>query len=202
LKLKTLIPKSEVRRIVVQRRKGISADEIRSKTKLIVERLIALDDFISAKKVHSYISTKTGEFDTRYIIDFMSNNGKSIVIPKLNKQSKKFQHASFIGWNKLVKNSEGYYEPPVGYDDDLSGIDLMIVPAIAVSVLGQRVGYGGGYYDLLLKNTGALKIVPAFEFQVFDNIETEVHDMRIDKIVTELRVINTRQQIKQNSESV
>lgn len=192
MKLKTLIPKSEVRRIVVKRRKEITHEEIRSKTKRIVERLSALDEFIYAKKVHSFISTKEGEIDTRYLIDYMASSGKPVVIPKLNKQSKTFQHANFSGWEGLIKNQDGYYEPPVGFDDDLSDIDLIIVPAMAVSILGQRVGYGGGYYDKLLKNVRAVKIVPAFEFQVFENIETEIHDMRIDKIVTELRVINTR----------
>ena len=200
MKLKTLIPKSEVRRIVVERRNEVSSEEIRSKTKRIVDRITALDDFVLAKKIHSYASTKAGEFDTKNLINHMSSSGKAVVIPKLNKQSKTFQHAAFAGWEGLVKNQEGYYEPSAGFDDDLSDIDLMIVPAMAVSVLGQRVGYGGGYYDQLLRKVRAVKIVPAFEFQVFDNIETETHDMRIDKIVTELRVINTREQVRQNSE--
>lgn len=192
--MKTLVSKSEVRRSVVERRKEITHVDIRNKTKLIVERLVALDEYIFAKKVHSYISTKTGEFDTRYLIDYMSSGGKPVVIPKLNRQSKIFQHASFKGWDELVKNPDGYFEPVVGFDDDLSDIDLIIVPAMAVSILGQRVGYGGGFYDQLLRNIRAIKIVPAFEFQVFDNIETDAHDIRVDKIITERRIINTRKQ--------
>ena len=195
MKLQTLIPKSEVRRIVVERRKEITPADIRSKTKLIVERLNSLDEFVFAKKVHSYISTRIGEFDTRYLIDYMSTSGKPIVIPKLNKQSKTFQHASFTGWEGLVKNPDGYYEPAVGFDDDLSDVDLIIVPAMAVSILGQRVGYGGGFYDELLRKIRAVKIVPAFEFQVFENIETDAHDIRIDKIITERRIINTRKPV-------
>jgi len=55
------------------------------------------------------------------------------------------------------------------------------------------VGYGGGYYDKMLKNIRAPKIALAFEFQVFENIETDVHDVRIDRIVTERRIINSRE---------
>ena len=187
-----------MRRIVVERRNAVSSDEIRSKSKRIMDRLTAIDDFVLAKKIHSYASTKAGEFDTRSLIDYSSNNGKTVVIPKLNKQSKTFQHAVFAGWEGMTKNQEGYFEPSVGFDDDLSDVDLLIVPAMAVSVLGQRVGYGGGYYDKLLSKTLSVKIVPAFEFQIFDNIETEPHDLRVDKIVTELRVINTREYERQN----
>ncbi len=202
MKLKTLIPKSEVRKIVVEKRKNISDEEIRSKTKLIIERFSAVDDFIHSKKIHAFISSKPGELDTRFFIDFMINNGKSVVLPKLNKSFKKFVHANFLGWDNLVKNADGYYEPPTAFDDDLSDIDLFIVPAMAVSLLGQRVGYGGGYYDRILKDSHAVKIVPAFEFQIFDNIETDIHDIRIDKIITERRIINTRETLKFNPETV
>jgi 5-formyltetrahydrofolate cyclo-ligase len=98
-----------------------------------------------------------------------------------------------MGWEYLIKNSEGYLEPHVGIDEDLSDIDLVIVPALAISIHGQRVGYGGGYYDKLLRKTFATKITLAFEFQLFDYIESNFHDTRVDKIVTERRVINTRE---------
>lgn len=195
MKLKTLISKSEARSIVVEKRKTISEEEIRSKTKLIIERLSAVDDFIHAKKIYAFISSRQGELNTRFFIDFMIDSGKSVVLPKLNKLSKKFFHANFLQWDNLVKNDDGYYEPPTAFDDDLSDIDLFIVPAMAVSLKGQRVGYGGGYYDKILRNTHASKIVPAFEFQIFENIETDAGDIRIDKIVTERRIINTRETI-------
>jgi 5-formyltetrahydrofolate cyclo-ligase len=54
-----------------------------------------------------------------------------------------------VGWN--CKKLGWYFEPTKGFDDDLNGIDLIIVPAMAVSILGQRVGYGGGFYDGCLK---------------------------------------------------
>ncbi len=202
MKLKTLISKSEARKIVVEKRKDITDEEIRYKTKLIIERFSAVDDFIHAKKIYAFISSKQGELDTRYFIDFIIDNGKSVVLPKLNKLSKKFVHANFLGWDNLVKNAEGYYEPPAAFDDDLSDIDLFIIPAMAVSLKGQRVGYGGGYYDKILKYSHAAKIVPAFEFQIFENIETDTHDIRIDKIITERRIINTRETLKLNSEIV
>ncbi len=200
MRLLTLIPKSEARKKVVERRKEISAEEIRSKTKLIVERLSKLDEFIYANKIYAYISSRQGEVDTKYLIDFIVSGGKSVVLPKLNTHSKNFSHGSFLNWDNLIKNKDGYYEPPACFDDDLTDVDLIIVPAMAVSMFGQRVGYGGGYYDKLLKRTHTTKIVLAFEFQVFENIETDAHDIRIDKIITERRTIETRKPMKRDME--
>lgn len=200
MKLKNLIPKSEARKIVIKRRNEFTQADFKSKTKLIFDRFIATDDFVNAKKIHTYISTRPGEIDTRKLVDHMEECGKQIIIPKLNKKTGKFLRANFISWDHMFKNSDGYLEPSVGIDEDLSDIDLIIVPAVAVSVLGQRVGHGGGYYDKLLKNTFANKVVLAFEFQVFDYIESNIHDVRIDKIITELRIINTRPPINRSSE--
>jgi len=193
MKLKPLIPKSEARKMAVKRRSELSPAEIKSKTNYIIERLLKLDDFVHAKTVFVYLASRSGEVDTRKLIDNMEGWGKTIIIPKLSRSNKKFKRSNFMGWDHIVKNNEGYYEPIVGIDEELTDIDLFIVPALAISILGQRVGYGGGYYDNLLKNIRAPKIVLAFEFQVFENIETDVHDVRIDRIVTERRVINSRE---------
>lgn len=200
MKLKTLIPKSEARKIVIKRRSEFNASDFQSRIKLIFDRFTATDDFVNAKRIHTYISTRPGEIDTRKLVDYMVECGKQVIVPKLNKKTGKFNRANFISWDHMVKNSDGYLEPNVGIDEDLSDIDLIIVPAVAVSILGQRIGHGGGFYDKLLKNTFALKVVLAFEFQVFDYIESNLHDVRIDKIITELRVINTRPPINRSSE--
>ncbi len=192
MKLKTLIPKSEARKIVVQRRLEHPESELKLKTKRIIERLSGIDDYIFAKNIHCYIASRTGEVDTRTLIDYMVSCGKVVIIPKLNKLKKEFRRAQFVDWDHIIKNNEGYYEPEYGLEEDMSDIDLILVPSLAVSLSGQRVGYGGGYYDKLLKHTFCSKIVLAFEFQVFDYIESNTHDTRIDKIITERRIINTQ----------
>ena len=193
MKVKTLIPKLEARKQSVQRKSELSPEEIRKKTNIIIERFTATDDFIQAKIIHCYISSRPGEIETRKLIDIMEGCGKAIIIPKMNRISRSLQRFYFTGWENVVKNSEGYLEPNVGIDEENNDVDLFIVPALAVSLLGQRVGYGGGYYDKLLKNTYAPKIVLAMELQIFDSIENTSLDVRIDKIVTERRVINTRE---------
>jgi 5-formyltetrahydrofolate cyclo-ligase len=193
--LKTLIGKSEARKTVLQRKKGISSEEISSKTQKIIKRLAATDDFVYANKIHIYISNKAGEVDTRKVIDFALGWGKQIILPKFFKELRTFRRFQFTTWDDLEKNQDGYLEPKLSVDEDLSDIDLFIVPAVAISSFGQRVGQGGGHYDRLLRKAYAPKYVLAFEFQVFDNIETDIHDVRVDKIITERRTVNTRENL-------
>ncbi|MGE5429521.1 MAG: 5-formyltetrahydrofolate cyclo-ligase [Syntrophomonadaceae bacterium] len=194
--LLTLIPKSEARKKVLEKRRSVTPAEASLKTERIIARLKQADEFTYAKKIHIYVSNRPGEVDTRKIIDFAVGWGKEVFLPKFQKENGTFRRAQFTGWENLVQNSDGYWEPVLFSGEDLTDIDLFIVPAVAISKSGQRVGQGGGHYDRLLKNTFVPKLVVAFEFQVFDYIESDLHDVRIDKIITELRVINTRESEK------
>ncbi len=176
----------------MERRKDFSEIEIKRKAEKIVSRLIQLDDFNLAETIHCYISSRPGEVDTHSLIDIMNRMGKSIIIPKLNSINQTFLRGNFTGWNNLVVNEEGYLEPQIGLHDDLDDVDLFIIPSVALTPYGKRIGYGKRYYEKLLKNTFSPKIALAFEFQLFDNIETTRDDLIVDKIVTELRVIDTR----------
>lgn len=193
LNTKPPIPKYDARKLVLDRRKELTGGEIRDKSNRIFERLIEGDDFVYAKKILTYVSSHQGEVDTKKFIDFAIGCNKSIFLPKFYSQQKKIRRFHFTEWRDLVKNEDGFLEPKIGLDEDMSDIDMLIVPCVAVSMGGQRVGHGGGYYDSMLRKTYAPKYVLAFEFQIFNEIERNYHDIRIDKIITERRVIDTHE---------
>ena len=62
---------------------------------------------------------------------------------------------------------------------------MIIVPAVAYDRQGNRIGRGKGYYDRLLRKTRAMKIGVAYDFQLFDEIEVEPHDIPVDIVITE-----------------
>ncbi len=192
MRLKTLIPKAEARRLAIQRKEDFTSGELERKTLIIIDRLTDTDDFNFANNIYCYISAGNGELETKALIDKMVACGKTVVIPKLNKISQELHRFYFKGWDELEKNESGYLEPKLAYKEDLSDIDLILVPATAISVNGHRVGNGGGYYDRLLKGAYAPKYSLAFEYQLFDNIEATHSDIRLDKIITERRIIDTR----------
>ena len=66
-----------------------------------------------------------------------------------------------------------------------------MIPGLAFSQDGLRLGYGKGVYDKLTANTNALKIGVAYDFQMIDHFENETHDIKVDLIATENRIIKT-----------
>jgi 5-formyltetrahydrofolate cyclo-ligase len=69
----------------------------------------------------------------------------------------------------------------------LSDIDVWVVPGVAFTRQGLRLGRGGGYYDttLALARPDAVTVGLAFECCVVDGLPTEAHDRAVDWLVTE-----------------
>ena len=68
-------------------------------------------------------------------------------------------------------------------------LDVIIVPAIALTREGYRLGYGFGYYDRYLHNKRSSKIALSYSKQVVKSIPHDSHDVKVDYIVTEDEVI-------------
>lgn len=83
-----------------------------------------------------------------------------------------------------------HIEEPSGQDlTDPSEIELIVVPAVAYDRRGNRLGRGKGFYDRLLKTTRATKIGIGYDFQLFDEIPVEPHDVGMDVVITQQSTI-------------
>ncbi|MBQ1895642.1 MAG: 5-formyltetrahydrofolate cyclo-ligase, partial [Clostridia bacterium] len=72
--------------------------------------------------------------------------------------------------------------PPAVY-----GKVLMLMPGLAFDEHGNRIGYGGGYYDRYLernRDKEYTKVALAYPFQVFDEIPADPHDEKVDAVIT------------------
>jgi 5-formyltetrahydrofolate cyclo-ligase len=93
----------------------------------------------------------------------------------------------------LQPNRFGIDEPvdaePVRVDD----LDVVVVPAVAVDRLGNRLGFGAGYYDRTLagRRPGTLVVAAVFSVQVLDEITPRSWDVPVDVVVTDAEVIRT-----------
>ncbi len=84
-------------------------------------------------------------------------------------------------------------EEPSGDDcQDPADMELVVVPAVAYDIHGNRVGRGKGYYDRLLPKMRALKIGVAYDFQIFDEIDIDSFDIPVDMVITETRVFKRK----------
>lgn len=83
-----------------------------------------------------------------------------------------------------------HIEEPTGDDTvDVDEIELMIVPAVAFDRKGNRLGRGKGFYDRLLASSKATKIGVGYEFQLFDSLPAEPHDIPMDMVITQKTII-------------
>jgi len=69
--------------------------------------------------------------------------------------------------------------------------DLIIVPGAAFDEQGNRIGYGAGFYDKLLKQYQGITAALAFEVQIVPHVPANAHDVPVRMIVTEKRIIET-----------
>jgi 5-formyltetrahydrofolate cyclo-ligase len=160
----------------------------------IKENLFSLPEFSNAEKILFYVSTK-GEVLTKEMIKDSLSLGKKVVVPISNVKEKNLILSELRDFDKELRPSKfGILEPKKQFFREVSPeeIDLVIVPGIAFDRRGNRIGYGMGFYDNFLSNLK--KEIPvialAYEFQIVSEIPTHKKDVRVQKIITEKKVID------------
>jgi len=184
--------KKTIRREVLLKRDGIPENIKKEKDSAIRKQIIRLPEFIKAKAILFYASFRS-EADTMELIKIALSIGKHVVLPKVDKKNKKLLLYEITDIHELAKGYMGILEPSVPENrlKRLEDIELVIIPGAAFDASGNRLGYGAGYYDKLLsmmKNKIQV-VAPAYEDQIVEKLPSEPHDVKVDKIVTEKRLI-------------
>ncbi|MBF0273848.1 MAG: 5-formyltetrahydrofolate cyclo-ligase [Nitrospinae bacterium] len=133
------------------------------------------------------------EVNTTDVINCAMNEKKALFLPFTEIVDEKIEVRTFNGWNSLIKGKFGIlYPSEKGVDIKESGIDLVVIPGVAFDEKGNRIGFGKGFYDQLLhRKNDVIKVALAYELQVMkESLPKEKHDVHVDYIVTEKRVIN------------
>jgi 5-formyltetrahydrofolate cyclo-ligase len=181
--------KNSLCRDLIENRKKISKSEVLEKSELIKNRLFEMKDFQQALTILFYVSYDN-EVYTRDMIKESIKLGKNVIVPKSDKENRKLILSKLNNWEDLVKGAYGILEPKEIDPISIDKIDLIIVPGVGFDKQGRRIGHGKGYYDNLLRNSKkTIHIGLAFEFQIVEKIPTEAHDVPVQKIITEKRVI-------------
>lgn len=143
--------------------------------------------FLMAEKILMYHSL-SDELSTRDFIDKWCAR-KSFFLPRVNGVN-----LDILPYDRSRLALGAFHiEEPTGDDvHDISEIELIIVPAVAYDRHGNRVGRGKGYYDRMLGETKATKIGIAYDFQIVDEIDADVHDVAVDIIITDKSIRYTR----------
>lgn len=180
-----------LRKKVLEERKKLSRQDVDKLSDDIISNLINLPDFKKSKVIMVYLSFRN-EVDTFNLIEIMMKTGKTVVTSYTDKKENILIPSILRDLNEsLEKNPYGYLEPKEETLDpiDPKDIDLIITPGLAFDTIGNRIGYGGGYYDKLLKQTEAIKVAVGYDFQIFSRIQSDKHDIPVDYIVTPNKII-------------
>ncbi len=190
--------KKELRKRIISLREQLSPEEIKEKSSLIAANLYSLEAYRDAGAVMFFITFGT-EVDTRPMVEETIKRGKLALAPKALPKTRELIPSQVLDWDRdLVP---GVYNIPEPNEDTLrpykpETVDLLIVPGVAFDLKGNRLGYGGGYYDrffsLIKPQTPLVALV--FDLQIVDEVPVDEWDRRVDIIVTEKRVIDCREQ--------
>jgi 5-formyltetrahydrofolate cyclo-ligase len=184
--------KEELRKEGKKIRENLPETELMEKSKQIKKRLYKTKEFQQASTILFYVSYDN-EVYTHDVIKESLSSGKNVVVPITDKEKHCLILSKLKAWEDLECSTYSILEPKKNCVNKVSldEIDLILVPGVVFDESGNRIGHGVGYYDGLLKNSkNACHIGLAFEVQIVDSIPAEEHDVKVDKIVTEERVIH------------
>lgn len=168
-------------------RDSLDRNQRAEKSRIITERVIRLLIETSAKSVLLYASFRS-EVETWGIFEFCQNNSIKTAFPKVSGKELELKWVSET--SQLREGFCSILEPCSTSKASLLEIDLILVPAVAFDIRGYRLGYGGGFYDRLLKDRISTAVGLAFDEQIVDEIPTEPFDQRVDIIITDRRSIS------------
>ncbi|KHD84839.1 5-formyltetrahydrofolate cyclo-ligase [Heyndrickxia ginsengihumi] len=155
----------------------------------IATKLYSLPEWKEAEKIAITISN-VPEVDTWQIIRKAWEQQKKVCVPKCLSDQKQLEFYELRAFTDLEKGFYGLYEPiKEAKKVSKDSIDIIIVPGLAFTYEGYRLGFGGGYYDRFLANFTKKTISLAFKEQLIDSLPIETFDIPVRTIVTEDQII-------------
>lgn len=152
---------------------------------------------LTPKIVIGYSAIK-GEVDLSCLYDELEAKGIVLAFPRYNSVTENYDVVIVNSWREQLvcaryKIAEPLLDLPIAGDVKSGDSAVWLIPGIAFSPNGVRLGRGKGYYDRLLAGCSGLKlgIVPSNRIESF--IPWESHDILMDRIVTEKEIIDCRE---------
>lgn len=113
---------------------------------------------------------------------------KDLYFPYVVK-GRSLEYRLFTGWDNLEKDEANIVVPKDTNTISPLKLDCVIMPCLAASRYGYRLGYGGGYYDRTFQNYQGIKIGVTYEASLVEDDFSEPFDVALDYIVTEERIL-------------
>jgi 5-formyltetrahydrofolate cyclo-ligase len=178
--------KAEIRKRMRALRRALPADEREEASQTVCGKLIRRN---FRGTVAVYLASPE-EIDLSAFINDLLRRGTSAVAPRWNGETYELARVRGLSDGELRPGPMKILEPAEADIVNPAEVDAWIIPALAFTMGGARLGYGGGWYDRLLSGAkgSATKTGVAHDFQIVDDLPIEPHDALVDDIVTDATI--------------
>lgn len=190
--------KSQLRQLVKKRLAHVLQQSLEQQSYDVLESLKRYPPYANAGSVAFYMSMPLLELQTLNLIKDSFLSKKLVYLPKcIGRREGQRHHLQMLKVESfksvLELTPRGKYqlrEPETGVDAlDGAGLDIIVVPGVAFSTEGHRMGHGAGYYDeFITRYTERFKRSPhlvgvALMEQMVETIPQEPHDWKMDAVI-------------------
>lgn len=175
--------KSEIRQIIKSRKRQFTEQQLRELSLTAINKVADHSKVKDAKTIFLYYSMADEVF-THELVDELTAEGKTVLLPRMiNKEEMVL--VRYNGEDSLREAGKYHILEPQGEPYTYyNKVDVAIVPGVAFTKDGKRMGHGRGYYDRMLpKLANAYKIGICFQFQIMDDIPTDKYDIKMDEVI-------------------
>ena len=174
--------KKELRRAIREQKRAMTEEDIQNRSAHLAEMFFQTPAYQKAKTVYGYLPYNQ-EVRTVPILQRALDDGKQVAVPKIYGDTMRFLYLSDL--SLVEKNAMGIPEPiadePVAEDETA----LVLMPGVAFTKAGDRMGYGGGFYDRFLsKEPNHPTVALCYDFQMVESLPTEEFDIPVDVVLS------------------
>jgi len=184
--------KLALRRQILERRDAQPAEARTAASVAIAAQIATLPEFAAARTVLLTLAFRS-EWSTLPLVHAALAASKIVVVPRVDTQARMLELHSISDTDRdVVAGHLTIPEPrPIQPRVRRDAIEFVLVPGVAFDLAGRRLGYGGGYYDRLLPllPPRAARVAGAFEMQIVERVPAAPHDVAVEAIVTESRIV-------------
>ena len=173
--------KTLLRKQIREQKRAMTGAQVEEKSALLARQFLACDAYRQAKTIYGYLPYNQ-EVRTVPILEQALLDGKQVAVPKVYGDTMRFIVLADL--TATEKSDMGIPEPiadePVANDP----YALVLMPGLAFDRQGNRMGYGGGFYDKFLQAEPHHPTVAlCYDFQMLPHLETEAHDIPVDLVL-------------------
>ena len=178
--------KAELRRACRKKRNSIEKEEKARLDEAICNEIISSPEFSSSSVILAYFPVGS-EIDILPVVEYARKKGKRVAFPVCIGRDMIFRYVDKVDEKEDFEAGEyGIPAPKKECEEYKNSEDTFcIVPALALDKKGNRIGYGGGYYDKFLSGFSGKSAAVVYEELFFEEIVHNEYDVKIGVIITE-----------------